>query len=133
MPESLAETVRRAAKLLREHVAALRDDMDHNAYWGERNTGRVDVTYTRGIENALGGPAGVYAGRWAPAVALAVAESWVQQSIDMGAAAAVIEPLILAGPTPEPAVVAVNSCHAGFRADWTATWIAARAYLREGE
>lgn len=129
--ESPAETVRRAASLLREHIAALRDEMDHNPYWTEHDTDRVDVAYTCGIEDAVGGPGGEYAGRWAPAVTLAIAEAWVHQAIDMDAANAVIKHLILAGPGPEPAVVAVDSCHTGMRADWTATWIAARAYLRE--
>lgn len=131
--ESPAETVRRAAVLLREHIAALRDEMDHNPYWGEHDTDRVDVAYARGIENAVGGPGGEYAGRWVPTVAVAIAESWEWQAEEMVHAVAEVR---LRGRLSEKSalvVVSARSCRTGTRPDWTATWIAARAYLREGE
>lgn len=130
MPESPGETVRRAATLLREDVAKLRDEMDHNPYWSEHDTDRVDIAYTRGIEKAVGGPGGEYAGRWAPAVVLPLAESWDRQADDMDEARAVLGVNRADGST---CVAAVRSCHTGMRPDWTATWNAARLYLREGE
>ena len=131
--ESPAETVRRAASLLRERAMKARDD------------GWTEPTTVEGVEpRVLVAGNGIrFVGDFArasfaqhaaglpPAEGLLIAEAWVHQAIDMDAANAVIEELILAGPTSEPAVVAVDSCHTGMRADWTATWIAARAYLRE--
>jgi len=64
MSETPAETLRRAAKLIRERVEALRAEMTENAYWGYPSAGSADAAYRIGVDGGLGGAAGEMAAPW---------------------------------------------------------------------
>lgn len=65
--------LRATAETIRADVAEMHSEMGDNPYWRSDEPDR-DRVYTLGVENALGGAAGVLAGRFTPAVALAVAD-----------------------------------------------------------
>lgn len=73
MAESPSAVLRATAAEIRADVATMHSEMGSNTYWrsGEPDPDRV---YTLGVENGLGGAAGVLAGRFTPGVALAVAD-----------------------------------------------------------
>jgi hypothetical protein len=111
MPEAPA-LLRDAATRLRRLVTATEADMVENAYWGNSPT---SASYTAGVENALGGPAGELAGAMHPSLCKAVAaildaqaeraESGAQPEgeADVRQALEVARYLLGVDPEPEPA------------------------------
>ena len=148
MPDSPAATVRRAANLLRERAeAAIEDGWVRPTVLVDAHEPLVfaggDVALTG--DPSLMAPAERFprAEEWIctpkgpsfathiaaadPAVMLEVAESWNRQADDMDDVAR-IKKADRFPRTPYPVIVTASN---EVRLDWTATWRAARLYLRE--
>ncbi|HTJ70325.1 MAG TPA: hypothetical protein VL551_22500, partial [Actinospica sp.] len=76
MAETPAQTLRRAAEKLRAVANDALRDIPMNEYWEARHHPDCteDELYRAGVENGLGGPAGVLAGACTPGVMLLVAD-----------------------------------------------------------
>lgn len=71
-----ADELRAASARLRELARTVEADIATNPYWASAEHPPHDYPnlYARGVDNGLGGPAGVYAAALHPGVGLALAE-----------------------------------------------------------
>lgn len=71
-----ADELRAASARLRELARAVEADIAANPYWASEEYPPHDYPnlYARGVDNGLGGPAGVYAAALHPGVGAALAE-----------------------------------------------------------
>lgn len=114
-----AEVIRRAAAAMRHHVEAVEAEMARHGYsWGSEADGTPDERYRRGVDDGLGGTAGVLASHWDLTTTRAVA-SWLE-NIASDAASAFISSggVLLTLSCDEPVAV-------------RAAYEIARAYLGE--
>lgn len=100
-----AEVIRRAAAAMRQHVQAMEAEMPRYPYsWGSEADGTPDERYRRGVDDGLGGPAGVLASHWDLTTTRAVAgwlESGAEHAERPGA-------LLLHSLSPGPLAVALG-------------------------
>lgn len=69
-PDNPAQLLRRAADRLRELATAVEEELRENPYWQSEHAPPHDYpsVWVRGIDNALGGPAGALAAVMGPGV-----------------------------------------------------------------
>jgi hypothetical protein len=80
-----ADELRAASARLRELAAAVEADIATNPYWASEEYPPHDYPnlYARGVDNGLGGPAGVYAAALHPGVGAALAgvfDAWARMA-----------------------------------------------------